>query len=94
MREVLRVLKPGGTLVLIAEVYKGGKKDRQVQRFAEVMQRMNFTYSNLTVGEHRDLFRKAGFSEVRVIEEYDQGWFCGIGRKPPSLTGKEATNAA
>jgi hypothetical protein len=42
---------------------------------------MNFTYSNLTVDEHRDLFSNAGFSDVRVIEEYDKGWICGVGAR-------------
>ena len=28
MREILRVLKPGGKLVVIAEIYKGGRYDR------------------------------------------------------------------
>lgn len=84
MREVLRVLKSGGALVIIAEVYKGGKHDRFVQRFATMMQRMNLGYANLTVTEHRDLFCQAGFSDVRVVEEYDKGWICGIGKKPVS----------
>ena len=36
----------------------------------------------LSVDEHRDLFTKAGYSDVRVIEEYDKGWICSMGRKP------------
>ena len=90
MREVARVLKPGGWLVIIAEVYKGGKHDRQVQRFADMMQRMGFSYANLNVGEHRDLFLKAGFAGVQVIEDYDRGWICGIGKNPSPLADKEA----
>ncbi len=88
MREVLRVLKPGGALVIIAEVYKGGKYDWRVQRFAEGMHRAGFSYANLSVDEHCDLFSKAGFADVHVIEEYDKGWICGMGRKPlPSPVG-------
>jgi ubiquinone/menaquinone biosynthesis C-methylase UbiE len=90
MREVLRVLKPGGALVIIAEVYKGGKFERQVQRFAALMQRMGFSYANLSVDEHRELFLKAGFADVQVIEEYDKGWICGIGKKPSPLAASEA----
>src|SRR6516165_2018921 len=77
MREVLRVLKPGGALVIIAEVYKGGKYDRRVQRFAELMQSMGLSYVNLTVDDHRELFLRAGYTDVQVMEEYDKGWICG-----------------
>lgn len=90
MREVLRVLKPGGALVIIAEVYKGGKYDRRVQRFSELMQTMGFSYANLSVDEHRELLLKAGFADVQVIEEYDKGWICGIGKKPLPLADNEA----
>jgi ubiquinone/menaquinone biosynthesis C-methylase UbiE len=90
MREVLRVLKPGGALALIAEVYKGGKYDRQVQKFAELMQQMGFVYSNLSVDEHRELFVRAGFADIQVIEEYDKGWICVIGKNASPLTFDEA----
>jgi ubiquinone/menaquinone biosynthesis C-methylase UbiE len=82
LREVLRVLKPGGTLVIIAEVYKGGKYDRFVQRFAKSMQKMNLSYANLSVDEHRELTLRAGFADVEVIKNYDKGWICGTGKKP------------
>jgi ubiquinone/menaquinone biosynthesis C-methylase UbiE len=80
MREVLRVLKPGGTLVIIAEAYKGGKYDKRLQRVEELRRFMS--YAHLSVDEHRELFSQAGYSEVQVFEEYDKGWICGIGRKP------------
>jgi SAM-dependent methyltransferase len=77
MREVLRVLKPGGTLVIVAEAYKGGKHDERLQRVAELT-KMVF----LTPDEHRELFSTAGYSDVRVTERPDKGWICAIGRKP------------
>ena len=82
MREILRVLKPLGALIIVAEVYKGGKYDRRVQRFEELMQRAGFSYANLSVDGHRELFLRAGFTDVQVIEDYEKGWICGIGKKP------------
>ena len=78
MREVLRVLKPGGRLVIIAEAYKGGKHDKPLQKVAEWTK-----MAILSVDEHRELFSRAGYSDVQMIEKYDKGWLCGIGRKPP-----------
>ena len=79
MREVLRVLKRGGTLVMIAEAYKGGKHDQLLQRLEKL--RGTMTYAHLSVGEHRDLFSSAGYADVQVFEEYDKGWICAVGRK-------------
>ena len=78
VREVLRVLKPGGTLVLIAEAYKGGKHARTIQVFADAMRPLG--YSHLDVAEHRELLVQAGYRDVDVLEDYDKGWLCAVGR--------------
>jgi ubiquinone/menaquinone biosynthesis C-methylase UbiE len=81
MREVLRVLKPGGTLIVIAEVYKGMKTG--AGKFVEkYVSRTGLTL--LSVAEHRDLFSNAGYTDVQVIEKPEKGWICTIGRKPPA----------
>jgi ubiquinone/menaquinone biosynthesis C-methylase UbiE len=80
MREILRVLKPGGALIIIAEAYKGGKYDRLLQRLEKLRGMMN--YAHLSVSEHNELFTKAGYSDIQVFEEYDKGWICAVGRKP------------
>jgi ubiquinone/menaquinone biosynthesis C-methylase UbiE len=79
MREVLRVLKPGGTFIIIAEAYKGGKHDRLLQRLEKLKALM--TYTHLTASEHSELLSKAGYTDVLVSEEYDKGWICAIGKK-------------
>lgn len=79
MQEVLRVLKPGGALIIIAEAYKGGKYDRLLRRLEELRGVVN--YAHLSVSEHSELFSKAGYSDVQVFEEYDKGWICAVGRK-------------
>jgi ubiquinone/menaquinone biosynthesis C-methylase UbiE len=81
MREVFRVTKPGGTLVLIAEVYKGA--NTMAAKLAEkYASRTGITL--LSVDEHRELCTDAGYSDVQAVEERGKGWICGVGRKPIS----------
>ena len=79
MREILRVLKPGGKLIIIAEVYKGA--NTMAARLAEKYAGRT-GMALLSVDEHRELFAKASYSDVQVMEERDKGWICGIGGKP------------
>jgi ubiquinone/menaquinone biosynthesis C-methylase UbiE len=75
MREVFRVLKPGGTLIFIAEIYKGASTT--AAKFAEkYASRAGMTL--LTVDEHREHFTNAGYSNVQVIEERDKAWICAL----------------
>jgi SAM-dependent methyltransferase len=80
VQEVLRVLKPGGTFLILAEAYKGGKYDKRLERFAAVMTQTG-PYSHLTADQHRELLSSAGFFEAQVIENYDKGWICALGKK-------------
>ena len=77
MREILRVLKPGGKLVVIAETYKGGRYDKLKWPVMWLLRA-----SHLNANEHRELFAKAGYTEVEIVEEHDKGWICGIAGKP------------
>jgi ubiquinone/menaquinone biosynthesis C-methylase UbiE len=80
LREVLRVLKPGGRLIIIAEVYKGAEAftSKAAERYSE-----RTGMALLSVEEHRELFTDAGYSDVQVITEPSKGWICCIGSKPP-----------
>jgi ubiquinone/menaquinone biosynthesis C-methylase UbiE len=77
MREVLRVLKPGGTLTIIEGGYKGGKYAHRNERFAELL-----NIALHSVNELSELFSIAGYADVQILEEYGWGWISGIGRKP------------
>ena len=78
MREVRRVLKPGGRLIIIAEIYKGAAT--RTARLAEkYIQLSGMTL--LTVSGHRELFLNAGYRDVEIVEEPAKGWICGIGRR-------------
>lgn len=84
MCEVSRVLKPGGVLIIIAEVYKGANTvtAKLAEKYA-LLSGMKL----LTANEHRELFTNAGYSDVQIIEEPRKGWICGIGRKSSVPTG-------
>ena len=79
MREVLRVLKPGGRLIIIAEIYKGART-RMAKVAEKYLPLSGMTL--LTVDEHRELFTHAGFSDIQIMTEPAKGWICGIGKKP------------
>lgn len=84
MREVLRVLKPGGTLMILGGAYKGGKYAERNQKFAELVDIALPSFDEL-----RELFSTAGYSDVRVFKEPTWGWICGLGVRPsPSSEGR------
>jgi ubiquinone/menaquinone biosynthesis C-methylase UbiE len=76
MREVLRVLRPGGTLVIIAESYKNGKNDAVVGPVMKLLQS-----TPMSVEDQRELFSKAGYRDVQIFEERKKGWICAMGVK-------------
>src|SRR5262245_30095270 len=75
-REILRVLKPGGVFVAIAEAYKGSRYD-WVMRPAMMLLRAKM----LSVDEHRDWLVTAGFADVHVFEDRAHGWLCVVGKR-------------
>ena len=77
MREILRVLKPGGIFVLIAETYRGGPF-RLV--YSIIMPMLRAAY--LSDAQHRDLLTQAGFADVATIHRSGRNWICAIGHKP------------
>ena len=78
LREIRRVLKPGGTLILIAEVYKGA--DAIMSRLCEKQAPIS-GIKMLTPDEHRDLLASAGFAGVRIDALAAKGWLTAQGRK-------------
>jgi ubiquinone/menaquinone biosynthesis C-methylase UbiE len=79
IREIRRVLKPDGTLVIIVEIYKGA-----ATRTAKLAER----YSSRTgmklmsADEHEEMLADAGYSDIQIITKPNRGWICAIGKKP------------
>ena len=76
MRDIVRVLRPGATFLMIAEIYRGAQS--KIARLAEKHSRMTL----LSPDEHRTLFTESGYSDVAVITESAKGWICAMGKKP------------
>jgi ubiquinone/menaquinone biosynthesis C-methylase UbiE len=77
MQEILRVLKPGGKLIVILESYKVGS-DNKLERPKKSLLR----YTLLSADGQRELFSTAGYTSVQLFEERSKGWICASGRKP------------
>ena len=82
LREVRRVLRPAGCLLMVAESYRG-------KRFgaAEVLVMRVLGSKLLTIDEHRAAIAAAGFSDVAVFEEKKKGWLCVVGVRSPEAEG-------
>jgi SAM-dependent methyltransferase len=76
LKEVGRILKPGGRVAIIAESYRGKRFD-SADRLAMGMLGGRL----LTTDVHRDALHAAGFSDVEVFEERRRGWMCAVGTK-------------
>ena len=77
VREVLRVLKPGGKFVLVAETYRGGPLHLL---YGIIMPLLRAAF--LSDAEHRDLLTQAGFDEVATKHLPRKNWIFAIGRRP------------
>ena len=77
MREILRVLKPGGQFLIIAEMYRDGSRDGQNMAAMKLV-----GGTCLSAQEHQDLFTKAGFVDTQIATHPKHGWLCALGRKP------------
>ena len=76
VREVLRLLKPGGAFALVAETYRGGPWR---WLYGLIMPLLGAFLSD---DEHRDLLVQAGFADVETRHVSGKNWILAIGRRP------------
>jgi ubiquinone/menaquinone biosynthesis C-methylase UbiE len=78
VRELTRTLKPGGTLVLIAELYLGAPT--KIAQLAE----KHFEKTGMklmTAPQNQELLEQAGLTEVQVVTLPEKAWICVTGKK-------------
>jgi ubiquinone/menaquinone biosynthesis C-methylase UbiE len=78
LTELFRVLKPGGELAIVAEIYKGATI-KSAERLEKLLPKIGMKL--LTPDEHRDLLTNAGYSNVQITLEQGKGWIFASGRK-------------
>ncbi|MEJ2249388.1 MAG: class I SAM-dependent methyltransferase [Candidatus Lokiarchaeota archaeon] len=79
LKEILRVLKPNGTLALINEMYISKEKreyEERNQKWAEAGE-----FEIYTVEQMMKFLEKAGYKDIRVFEENHHGWITILGKK-------------
>lgn len=76
MREVRRVLKPGGTFLIILESYRTGSMDWLQTPIMRML-----GSAPLGLDEYRDHLAQAGFADVQAFEKPGRTGMCAIGRK-------------
>jgi SAM-dependent methyltransferase len=81
MKEVFRVLKPRGKLLIVSEVYKSDRRDKWVKILEKLNIDPNKIVNSQTKEEFHQLFIDAGYKNIEIHEEISKGWICSIGTK-------------
>jgi SAM-dependent methyltransferase len=81
LREVYRVTKQNGQLLIVGAVYKNRRFDRRNQRIVDAI---GMTY--LSIEEFRGVLEGVGFSEFEALEEEKKGWFAVKCRRQEGCT--------
>ena len=78
LKEILRVLKTNGELLLVNEGYKC--ENKEIRKVVENWAKLG-NFKLHSPKEYGDFLTKAGFSEIKIYEEKEQGWITAIASK-------------
>lgn len=76
LKETHRVLKLGGTLLIVNEVYKHEDFD---ERNMEYVNALHMHYH--TPEEHEDILLKAGFTSIKIYTKPENNWIAIVAKK-------------
>ncbi|WP_162270201.1 class I SAM-dependent methyltransferase [Christensenella timonensis] len=76
LKEVLRVLKEGGTFLIVAEMYDHAGQSEKDKQIVDLLNMHNNTPEEL-----QDMLGRAGYRGVCVEENKERGWICARGIK-------------
>lgn len=84
LKEVHRVTKQNGQLLIVGAVYKNKRFDRRNRRIVDAI---GMTY--LSIEELRESLEGVGFAEFNALEEKSKGWFAVkcVKKKEPTPPG-------
>jgi ubiquinone/menaquinone biosynthesis C-methylase UbiE len=77
VKELLRVLKPGGRVYIAADIHGGADLDE-----AALQNIRSLRMTNLTFEEFQAVLEQGGFSDVTIHGKDGTDWMCGSGAKP------------
>lgn len=81
LKEVLRVLKPKGKLLLVSEVAGTNSNEKTIARFSRLAGTDDFMHYR-TNEDLSLIFANAGFDKAGIHEKPNHGWVCAVGCKP------------
>ena len=76
LKEIKRVLKPGGTLLIVNEAYKDDKFEKRNSKWAELIDMQLHSPK-----EYNDFLLKAGYHIVKVNNIPQKNWITAVAQK-------------
>lgn len=85
LQQIVRVLKPGGRVLIIAETYRDQRGGVAIAPF---MKLLGARFQ--TLDQHRTWFERAGLTQISIDAEPGKGWMCVAGTASDSVPPKSS----